>query len=222
MSGYVYLLHCEGRHKIGITEDVRKRLSAIQTSNPFPVALVASSRVEDPAKFERQLHNRFAGQRVRREWFDLQPAEVEAIKAMFAEWHQPEPEQDRPILVATVIPTLPTAERPATLPASEMYDIKTRKRRKNRSMLSKEDGMGIILAYMRYTSEATMLQIGRALRMSGFQESGWFNSLIKMAELAGFCVRVTRGNGAATVDVFDVELCHRSDGRRFLVWKGKE
>lgn len=81
MSGVVYLLECEGFYKIGITDDVRKRLSQIQTSTPFNVKLIHSIPLANAWLLEKHLHERFAKKRVRGEWFKLSSDDVNTVFA---------------------------------------------------------------------------------------------------------------------------------------------
>lgn len=77
----VYLLHCQGRYKIGMsTTGVRSRVSAIQTASPYPVELVCVIWTYSPAELERALHKRFASKRISGEWFDLSADDVDYLK----------------------------------------------------------------------------------------------------------------------------------------------
>lgn len=66
---YVYFIYCAGRVKIGRAVDVKQRLSSISTGSPFrPTMLLA---VSASLSGEREIHARFAEDRVHREWFRL-------------------------------------------------------------------------------------------------------------------------------------------------------
>lgn len=67
----VYLIEGNGHHKIGITSDVKKRLSGLQTSNPFPLKLIKTWETPDNGLWEDYLHNKYKKYRVQREWFKL-------------------------------------------------------------------------------------------------------------------------------------------------------
>ncbi len=67
--GYVYFIYCAGRIKIGRAEDVSRRLSQIATGSPFKPALLLSASA--PRSAEKELHARFAEDRIHREWFKL-------------------------------------------------------------------------------------------------------------------------------------------------------
>lgn len=66
---FVYFIYCAGRVKIGRAMDVGKRVSSISTGSPFrPVVLLS---VSGSLSAEKEIHTRFAEDRVHREWFRL-------------------------------------------------------------------------------------------------------------------------------------------------------
>ena len=79
---HVYLMNQEESHmyKIGVTNNVSKRLSSIQTSNPNPVSLVFAGKVENPRKLEKELHRHFKSQQITREWFELSNSDIDYVK----------------------------------------------------------------------------------------------------------------------------------------------
>lgn len=84
-AGTLYLIRCERYYKIGHTTDMAvKRLSALQSSNPFPLELVhtwAGTRWD-----ERAWHSRLHARRVRGEWFELTNQDVMMIKDQTVAW----------------------------------------------------------------------------------------------------------------------------------------
>lgn len=66
-SGYVYFLKCNDLIKIGKANDVKKRISSIQTSSPGKLELLGS--VKGGIRTERQLHKLFTARRQNGEWF---------------------------------------------------------------------------------------------------------------------------------------------------------
>ena len=78
MSGsrHLYLMQSTGMFKIGIANDLSKRLRQFRTGTPFPIRLVASYPCTDAAIRERTWHHRYAAQRVRGEWFRLSDAQA--------------------------------------------------------------------------------------------------------------------------------------------------
>jgi len=70
-SGYVYFIHAteSDRIKIGKSVDPKKRLSGLQTSSSETLRLLLSLPAKDMAYEERQMHELFASERIRGEWF---------------------------------------------------------------------------------------------------------------------------------------------------------
>lgn len=68
-TGFIYFLYCAGRIKIGYATEVADRMAQIATHCPFPIRLLLTIRgkIED----EKRFHERFASERVNREWFRL-------------------------------------------------------------------------------------------------------------------------------------------------------
>lgn len=67
----LYLIECQEFFKIGIANDVLRRLESLATGNPFELRLVAIYGYENAQIVEAALHQRFSAQRVRGEWFKL-------------------------------------------------------------------------------------------------------------------------------------------------------
>lgn len=68
-EGYIYFIEIVGkkRVKIGFSGDVEKRFNALQTSSPFPLRVLKSIK-GTPAN-EANIHELFASDRVKGEWF---------------------------------------------------------------------------------------------------------------------------------------------------------
>jgi hypothetical protein len=64
----VYFARAASRIKIGWSRNVGTRLAQLQTANPDPIVLLATT--PGGRALERQLHERFASDRVSGEWFD--------------------------------------------------------------------------------------------------------------------------------------------------------
>lgn len=90
---YLYLIRCKGTqyYKIGITNDLAKRLASHQTGSPHKLSLVLYAEADlddylgkEIAYLESFLHKNYAGMRVRGEWFNLDYSHISDI-AMFLE-----------------------------------------------------------------------------------------------------------------------------------------
>ena len=70
---YLYIIECKeplrDLYKIGITNDLEKRLKNIKTGNPYPVKFVFQQERNDASKIERWLHSQFNDNRMEGEWF---------------------------------------------------------------------------------------------------------------------------------------------------------
>jgi len=69
--GFVYVLTCSIGTKIGITKNIKRRISHIQGSIPYPLTLFHSFHSQDCANDEAWLHRHFKSKRMKGEWFDL-------------------------------------------------------------------------------------------------------------------------------------------------------
>lgn len=78
-GGWVYFIQCGEYVKIGLSADVDARLKALQTSTPYPLALIKKFAVPDPAQAEARLHVYFEDRRHAGEWFALTPDEISEV-----------------------------------------------------------------------------------------------------------------------------------------------
>jgi hypothetical protein len=80
---FVYFIHSEsGGIKIGMAQDIDKRLRGLQTAHPAKLTLMASCLGGQPV--EREYHKRFAEHRLHGEWFSPAPeilAEIDRLSS---------------------------------------------------------------------------------------------------------------------------------------------
>jgi hypothetical protein len=82
-QGYVYLIQStSGYFKIGKAKDVQNRLKTFEVKLPFEVDLLHSIECDNYNQAESQLHERFKTKRVKGEWFNLTPDDVNYIKSI--------------------------------------------------------------------------------------------------------------------------------------------
>jgi hypothetical protein len=86
VSAYVYLIQAQAddpRYKIGVTQDPRRRRTALQTGSPDRQILVAMVCLPLVAarKLEHVLHERYDAHRIAGEWFGFAPPVVAAVLA---------------------------------------------------------------------------------------------------------------------------------------------
>jgi hypothetical protein len=82
--GHVYLVECAGLYKIGKSKQPATRLGRFATMWIKPTSVVAVGRCDDMVFTESQLHKTYAQKRVHGEWFALDSADIESIKAVLA------------------------------------------------------------------------------------------------------------------------------------------
>lgn len=82
VSKHVYLIRkINGDCKIGVTSNLKTRLSQIRTVEP-KVILLHSFYADDAYKCEKFLHDFFWDQNVGGEWFDLASDDIESMKSI--------------------------------------------------------------------------------------------------------------------------------------------
>lgn len=86
-SGYIYVLRADnGRCKIGRARLIDDRVYQLGIVLPYDPELVCAVKVDDYVAMEKELHELFmdAGKHVKGEWFELNEADIEYIKALGA------------------------------------------------------------------------------------------------------------------------------------------
>jgi hypothetical protein len=73
MPEYVYFIGHDEAVKIGYTNNLRSRMSSIQTGNPKPLARLAVITCVNAVEVERRLHKTFEQWRLEGEWFARNP-----------------------------------------------------------------------------------------------------------------------------------------------------
>ena len=83
---YVYFIQAgrKGAIKIGVARNIDRRIDCMQTGNPFKLRLLAAIPCQSRTQaldLERKIHERFARQRVRGEWFqnNIRMTRVESL-----------------------------------------------------------------------------------------------------------------------------------------------
>ena len=83
---YVYLLESASCYKIGIAENVEKRIRQLQTGNPHKIYLIYSCPVEDRGealRTESSLHETLRRFNKSGEWYQLKWQDAKTLKGMF-------------------------------------------------------------------------------------------------------------------------------------------
>lgn len=71
-----------GYYKIGRSRNARRRLKHFGVKLPFNWSLVYWIETVDPVELETKLHRALSHKRVRGEWFDLSPADIQYIESV--------------------------------------------------------------------------------------------------------------------------------------------
>ena len=71
--GYVYLIHdlYNNTYKIGVTNNLVKRMNNLQTGNVCKLKLIESFKTDYPYRLETMLHRSLEQYRENNEWFSL-------------------------------------------------------------------------------------------------------------------------------------------------------
>ena len=94
MQGQVYFVrNNEGHCKIGMTTDLRSRMSQLQVSSSTSLELVFVIHSDKPELLEQEMHKRFQHKWIRGEWFSLDDSDfntllIEAKHHVFYQGHQ--------------------------------------------------------------------------------------------------------------------------------------
>lgn len=70
IDGYVYLLECADKHKIGYSADVERRMKQLDT-RPFPLELITKVYSEVAFDIEQEIHKELLDWRVEGEWYQF-------------------------------------------------------------------------------------------------------------------------------------------------------
>mgnify|MGYP002525943742 CR=1 FL=1 len=78
----VYLMKCGAHYKIGVTNNVDRRLKALD-ERPFKINLIAESQpIPNAYQIEKEIHSKYEKNRIRGEWFKLNEEEANFV----SEW----------------------------------------------------------------------------------------------------------------------------------------
>lgn len=79
-GGYVYLLECGGKYKIGFSKDVERRINQLDT-RPFKINLIAKSKyLSDAYYWEQGLHDACSDSKIDGEWYEFSASELRWVK----------------------------------------------------------------------------------------------------------------------------------------------
>ena len=76
---YIVAIQESNLYKIGVTKDLKKRLSQLQTSNPYEFYLINFFITNRSKELEKLLHEKFKKYNYKREWFKLEEKEISEV-----------------------------------------------------------------------------------------------------------------------------------------------
>jgi predicted GIY-YIG superfamily endonuclease len=80
---YIYLIENEISdskvYKIGYTNNLKKRLTELNTGNPGKLSLLKYFETKIPTKLEKVLHNRYKSKKIKGEWFELDDTDISSF-----------------------------------------------------------------------------------------------------------------------------------------------
>jgi hypothetical protein len=79
-AGVVYVLKSAYGYKVGRTRNVPARMRAFGVVLPFMYTVLMCAWFDDCHEAERRYHLRYADKRINGEWFDLEEADIQAIR----------------------------------------------------------------------------------------------------------------------------------------------
>ena len=84
----IYIMYSAGYYKIGIAQDVEKRLKALETGNPHPIKVIDAIEISSREKaisIETKIHERLSDWNKSGEWFDLTKDSIEILNRTLAQ-----------------------------------------------------------------------------------------------------------------------------------------
>jgi len=81
--GFVYVIQCHERYKIGYSKSPNGRIKIMGVKSPYPFVPRLLIPTEDMEHLEATLHQRFAAQHLRGEWFALTAQDLTALAAEY-------------------------------------------------------------------------------------------------------------------------------------------
>jgi len=117
--GFVYGIQSFDLIKIGVAQDIEKRMNTMRLHNPHGIELVFWRKTYAPRRFEKRLHEILADKAVGREWFrvtlpELRQAAARAKSASVSAQQAFDRSMDKPIPEKLAIQWQNEAELPVT------------------------------------------------------------------------------------------------------------
>lgn len=78
-SFYIFHIDNSDLWKLGVSQNIERRLRDINNSMPFTVSLIYSQKIENTYKFEELIHDQYKSKFIQNEWFKLTEDDVVEI-----------------------------------------------------------------------------------------------------------------------------------------------
>jgi len=76
---YIYLLKCGEFYKAGIASNLRERLFSYKVHNPYPIQVIASTKVMNYKRYEKWVMSMFRSKHHHGEWYQLDQSDIDKI-----------------------------------------------------------------------------------------------------------------------------------------------
>lgn len=86
MIGYVYIFKSELGYKIGYTQRTPEKRLKEFSKLPYKIDLYHSTKVENPRRIEKQLHQVYENYNINGEWYDLSDDDLIKIKLFLTKY----------------------------------------------------------------------------------------------------------------------------------------
>lgn len=86
-SGYVYIMKCHDKYKIGFSKDVDRRFKELN-DKPFPLQLIYKQFFEDGRTVEKILHEEMKEYNTNYEWYEFTEEQVDKIITRLLSWEE--------------------------------------------------------------------------------------------------------------------------------------
>lgn len=104
MADQVYVLRLGDTDyfKVGVTQDMVKRLASLQTGSPFELSVVRLYETDAAYKLEQDVHSLLKAYRVRNEWFFCDLSVITHVFSVAETMHMVDSVLDLPVLESSI------------------------------------------------------------------------------------------------------------------------
>jgi hypothetical protein len=85
---YIFKMDKLGLYKIGVSQNINRRIKDINSANPYSVNLYYSLSVNNAYDLEYLIHNKYEGSALQNEWFELTDKMLSEVIDVISEWQK--------------------------------------------------------------------------------------------------------------------------------------